>query len=131
MKAKIQGEFGTATIDLPDNARNEPEKLKAYIDNFEQNAHDIKSGKISVPDYDSFSSSTHPPQPMHGMGDLKMAESQAQQSPVSSSPIFPTASAIHPAPASVRRPGRSATPSEATTPRMRRARRRCGGRANT
>lgn len=71
MKADIVGDFGSATIDLPDNAKNDPEKLKSYLDNFEAHAQDIKAGKMPLPDFDSFQNSVG-----HGMGDLKTAESE-------------------------------------------------------
>lgn len=81
MKATLTGEFGSATIDLPDYAKDDPAKLQAYVDTFEKNAAAIKSGAMPLPDFDSFQSSKPGfSPPGRGMGDLKMAESQPAQS---------------------------------------------------
>lgn len=90
MKATLSGDFGAATIDLPDNAKDDPTKLQAYIDHFEKHAADIKSGAMPLPDFDTFSGSEGSgfPQPGHGMGDVKMAESRP--APMNPHPFLPS-----------------------------------------
>lgn len=87
MKATLSGKFGSATIDLPDNAKDNPAKLQAYIDNFETHAEDIKSGKTELPDFDTFGTrSFGSGGQAGGMGDLRMAESPAGPAPLPPQP---------------------------------------------
>lgn len=90
MKATLSGSFGSATIDLPDNAKDDPKKLQAYIDNFETHAEDIKSGKIELPDFETFGPQSFGSSGQAGgMGDLRMAESPAGARVIATAPPPP------------------------------------------